>query len=101
MRRLLLSLGLFLISCPGMSVEGAQLRLALRGKVLDPSRSPLSGARITAVPDRGTSASTVTDGAGDFTLLLDSGHYTIKISAAGFVDVIQQVDVVSDATEPR
>jgi catecholate siderophore receptor len=80
----------------------ADLRFALHGKVLDPSRSPLPGARITAIPEHpGATASTISDGSGEFTLLLEADRYTIKISADSFVELLHRINVVGDTSDRR
>jgi catecholate siderophore receptor len=103
MRRLLLTiLASFLLLYSDVPAAAHQLRPALHGKVLDASRSPLPGVRITAVPEpSGLAASTVSDRAGEFTLLLEPGRYTIKISADGFIDLVHQIDVAGDSGERR
>ena len=103
MPRLLLTLFTsFLFLCSVAPAHAEQLRFALRGKVLDSSRSPLQGARVTATPDhQGTTASTDTDSSGNFAVLLDFDRYTIKISAPGFIDAVQQINAVGDAGERR
>jgi catecholate siderophore receptor len=103
MRRLLLTLLVsFLVPYPLPSAHADDVRFTLNGKVLDSSRSPLPGARVTAVPDhQGPTASTVSDSEGDFTLLLESDGYTVKISAAGFVELTYRVNAVGDPGERR
>ena len=62
-------------------------RVTIQGRVLDPMRMPIAGARVTAVPDsQGSSPSTLTDQRGEFTLAVDSGRYTIKVGAPGFLE---------------
>ena len=73
MRRLLLTLLVWFLFCPLRGAHADEVRFTLNGKVLDSSRSPLPGARVTAVPDhQGPTASTVSDSGGNFTLLLES-----------------------------
>ncbi len=92
----------FLLLNSAAPARAEQLRFTLRGRVLDPSRSPLPGARITATPDQqGETASTVSDQSGNFALLLDYDRYTVKISADGFVDIVQQLNAVGDAGDRR
>lgn len=102
MRRLLITLVASLLLPLSVSPVQAELRFALHGKVLDPSRSPLPGARITAVPEHpGATASTISDRSGEFTLLLEADRYTIKISADGFVEVLHRIDVAGDTSDRR
>src|ERR1700704_1386787 len=75
---------------PGLSgSEGS--RVTIQGRVLDPMRMPIAGARVAAVPDtQGSSPSTLTDQRGEFTLAVDSGRYTIKVGAPGFIEASQR-----------
>ncbi|PYR88826.1 MAG: TonB-dependent siderophore receptor [Acidobacteria bacterium] len=103
MRRLLvIFFASFLLAFPVATAHAGQLQSALHGKILDASRSPLPGARIMAVADHdGATASTISDRSGDFTLLLESDRYTIKISAEGFVEIVHRINLVGDSTERR
>lgn len=57
------------------------------GRVVDPVRAPIVGARITVVSEGGAaSTSAISDGRGEFTLVLDPGRHTISAVAAGFVE---------------
>src|SRR5262245_62395707 len=74
----------------------------LEGHVLDAMRAPIAGARVTAVPDTQTSASsTTTDQAGSFTLKLPRGGYTVTAVADGFVEQAFRVDERPDASGTR
>src|SRR4051794_18239032 len=73
--------------------------LQIRGRVLDPARAPIGGAKITALHD-GRSAVTVSDRAGEFSLALDSGAYTLTVSASGFRDASKTIDPTSGAGGP-
>jgi catecholate siderophore receptor len=78
---------------PGFTVEG---------RVLDAMRAPIAGARVTAVPDGQTSASsTTTDHAGSFTLKLPRGRYTVTAAADGFVEQSFLVDARADGAVSR
>lgn len=64
----------------------------LHGRVLDPARAPVAGARVTAVADGLTSgASVLSDQTGEFHLPLEPGEYTLRIAKDGFVEVSQTV----------
>src|SRR5262245_27512648 len=63
---------------------------SLRGRVLDPSRVPIAGAKVaTPAPD----PSTVSDARGEFALTLGPGSYTLTIAARGFRDASQTVTI--------
>jgi catecholate siderophore receptor len=58
----------------------------LRGRVLDPNRAGVAAVKITASRNGRPDASTLTDANGEFSLLLEPGEYTLKVSAEGFAD---------------
>src|SRR5262245_20128910 len=63
-----------------------------RGTVLDGTRAPIPGARVTATSDRGGQPlETLTNAQGSFTLALPPGQYSIRISATGFTAALQTV----------
>ena len=84
-------LGIAQANPPGLSGrEGSQV--TIQGRVLDPMRMPIADARVTAVPDsQGPGPSTFTDQRGEFTLAVDSGRYTIKVDAPGFLEASQSI----------
>jgi len=73
----------------------------LQGKVVDPARAPIAGARITAAAvGRASRPSTVSDEAGDFSLALEPGAYAVTVSAEGFEETSQTVKVTASGVEP-
>jgi len=77
-------------------------RISYRGKVLDSSRSPIVGAQVVASrTSHPPASSTVSDGNGDFSLLLEPGIYSLRIVAEGFVEHSQLVNLGTTATFPR
>lgn len=56
----------------------------IKGKVLDPNRAAVMGARIVAHAKNGSTNSTVTDQNGEFLLRLEAGEYTVTVTADGF-----------------
>src|SRR6266850_3415678 len=65
-----------------------------RGRIVDPMRAAVAGARISALPERGgTAAAIVSDETGGFALELDAGTYTLTVSSPGFVDMSRTVTV--------
>lgn len=73
----------------------------LRGKVLDPARAPIAGARITAVSDGNSVTSTTVSGPrGDFSIALPSNP-TVKIEADGFAVFTQSFAPAGAAIEPH
>ena len=68
---------------------------------MDPSRAPIAGARITVIPkDAVNELSVVSDTAGDFSLELPPGAYTVAIAAPGFELLTQTLDF-RDVRQPR
>ena len=81
-------------------VQAQPLQSSLRGKVLDPARAPIAGAQIVVVgDDRRAGTSTVTNQVGEFSLTLEPGSYTLKITAEGFQEISQTVFVKSAGSE--
>jgi catecholate siderophore receptor len=72
----------------------------LRGKVLDPNRAAVAGAQVTAIRKGLPSSSTVTNINGEFSLVLEAGEYTLKISAPGFADATQTIKSKPTNFEP-
>ena len=64
------------VPTPGFSVHG---------KILDPERASIVGARIT-VQGKHFNLTTVTDRNGDFSITLAPGEYAVKVNAEGFAE---------------
>ena len=79
---ILLSTGTMLCHAQGMNAQPK-----LRGKILDPNRAVVAGARVVAeAKGRPSGSSAVTDEGGEFTLTLEPGEYTLKVTAPGFAE---------------
>jgi catecholate siderophore receptor len=66
----------------------------LRGKVFDSSHSPVVGAQITVIrTSQNAGPSILSDEEGDFSISVEPGDYTLKISAAGFSDSSETVNL--------
>jgi catecholate siderophore receptor len=66
----------------------------LREKVLDSSRAPLVGAQITVIrTGQNAGPSIVSDGQGIFSISVEPGDYTLKISATGFSESSEVVEL--------
>jgi len=92
------------VAALALAVEAspAEARFTLQGKVLDSTRAPIAGAKVTATADAGSvRAYALTDVQGDFRLALPPGPYTIRIVAAGFLDEVQPVRASEDGAESR
>ena len=91
---------LFTIAAGQASAQPAPTPLT--GQVLDSSRAPVAGARVTAVPvAAGSRVTATTDSRGEFTVSLGTGAYTLTIAADGFLDLVQRVTAPQANAEPR
>jgi catecholate siderophore receptor len=68
---------------------------SLHGKILDPSNAAIVGAEITATPETNGNADVLvfSDQTGQFALALEPGKYVLKISAKGFLETCEVVDI--------
>ena len=67
---------------------------SFEGRVFDPSNGAVVGAQITATPERRTSSlSTVSDQTGKFSLELEPGKYIIRITAMGFLEASEAIEI--------
>jgi len=74
-------------------------RVSFQGRVLDPARAPIAGARVTAIAEGGAGSSAVSGQSGDFTLALSPNRYTVKIVADGFQELAQTLEMKTAASE--
>lgn len=91
----LLSLALLSFAMAANANAGETVVLAqLRGKVLDQNRAAVVGARVSAIRKGQSDSSTTTNQSGDFSLMLEPGEYTVQITADGFSDAFQLVNLL-------
>ena len=65
---------------------------SFRGKLLDPARSPIVGARIVAAnTTTAATFSAASNSNGEFSLMLPSGDYHFNIMADGFAEFAQAI----------
>lgn len=92
--RSLFLLVLFLISSifSPSQAEIVNARSSLRGRVLDQNRAAVPGAKVV-VEATGVSGtlSAITDQNGEFSLTLDPGEYTVRVTSDGFSNASQTV----------
>lgn len=69
------------------------------GKVLDPNGAAVPGAVITAQRQGRPESSTTSDGTGHFSIPLEPGNYTLKITKEGFADAEKYLDARSPDRE--
>ena len=84
------------------SPAAAQAPFSFHGKVLDTTGAPIAGARIsTSSAGNVTPDSAVTDQAGEFTLPLRAGRYTVTIESEGFAAATFAVTAAPGENESR
>jgi catecholate siderophore receptor len=72
----------------------------MRGRVLDPNRAAIAGARISTMRKGVLGSSAVSNVNGEFSLSLKPGEYTLNISADGFADATQVIRSKPSTFEP-
>lgn len=84
-----------------LSCAYAQLpRATLRGRILDPAGAPVVGARITVSREGLASViTTASDKAGEFSLALDPGDYTLQVRTQGFLEVSRTLTLKESGAE--
>jgi len=93
----LLSLILAVATLVGQ-VRAQDTKQPLTGVVVDPARAPIAGAKINAaLVGRGLGSSTLSDQAGQFSLALEPGTYTLTIVADGFEQTSRSLDLTTAA----
>jgi catecholate siderophore receptor len=90
--RIFCLLGLFLVLGVLSPLQADNTRSSLRGRVLDQNRAAIPGAKVV-VEASGISGrlSAVTDQNGEFSLMLEPGEYTVRVSVDGFSDASQTI----------
>ncbi len=104
MRRFLftaiLTLSCSLIASAGLAQDVPPF--SLHGIVLDATRAPIVGARVTAtVAGAKSGFSSTTDPRGEFSLVLPPGRYTIDVSADGFLDTAETLTASAGGSVSR
>src|SRR5678815_1038273 len=90
------SLGVFFFSAIVISSAFAQApskKLLLRGRILDTNRAVIANADIWASGEGHSPASTATNWAGEFSLALEPGEYSLRVMADGFAEANQKVSL--------
>ena len=84
------------------AAQAVPTQIAVQGRVVDPSKAPIVGAEITAIPaGQNTGPSVVTDQGGEFALTLAPGPYTLRISANGFREIAEAANFSNAASRHR
>lgn len=80
--------------------QAQSVHSSLHGKVLDSTRAPVAGARVTAAADGPTSGASVLSGPkGEFNLPLEPGNYTLSVAKDGFVEASQTLNLPQSGLE--
>ena len=88
--------GTILMEC----VSYGQVASPVLGKVMDPTHTPIAGAKVSVVPESGGAASVVSDGNGEFSFSLVPGIYKMNVSRDGFLDASSSVSLPFTANTP-
>src|SRR5271155_334522 len=98
-----LSLMFMVLCCASVLCFAQGDRGSVSGTVTDPTGSAIVGAKVTVTNvAMGTQNSTVTTGAGDYTIPeLPAGQYSVTVSAPGFTTLVRNGITVSVAEAAR
>src|SRR5262245_45177232 len=78
----------------------AQTGFQIHGRVLDPVRAPVAGARVTVAAEDGVdSLSAVSDARGEFIIALPPGRYAVTVAADGFVESTASLDATQTESD--
>lgn len=91
--RSLLLLGLLAILTIQALAQAPNDKLLLKGKVLDPNRAAIQGADVWIGKAGLPSSTAVTDRNGEFSVALVPGVYEVRISAEGFTETTETVNL--------
>jgi catecholate siderophore receptor len=84
------------------STDPSTSTFTLRGFVLDATRAPVAGARVSvAASSSRPSRSTLTDQHGEFAVSLPAGRYLVTVTGGGFGTVARQVEIPESDSVPR
>src|SRR5215213_2069234 len=99
LRSLLLLLGFSVILSINALAQAPNDTTVLRGKVLDPNRAAIQGADVWISKAGLPYSTTVTDRNGEFSVALAAGEYQVRISAEGFTETMETVNLQTN-TKP-
>jgi catecholate siderophore receptor len=84
------------------SMQDAPVHFSLAGTVLDVTRAPIAGARITVIPEGAQPPlEATTNERGEFALMLEPGRYTVKAVADGFLELSQRLTAAAGGRDSR
>src|SRR5229473_1721980 len=71
--------------CAAATIQAESNPMTLKGTVLDPTRMPVPGARITAsIGGSARGPATLSDQRGEFSLSIEPGKYSLSVAKEGF-----------------
>ena len=80
--------------------DPAAARFVVKGAVVDPTGAPIAGAQATALSSDQRTPPTAQSGAnGEFSLALVPGSYSIRVSAAGFLESVYEVTATAEGQD--
>ena len=75
---------------------GQSSQAELQGRILDPTQSAVVGAQVVVVRQSGeTAISILSDRNGMYSVSVEPGAYTLRVSAPGFQEIEQQITIAS------
>src|SRR5689334_18030174 len=75
-------------------------KVTLNGKVLDPNRAAIPGADVWISATGFPPSSAISDRNGEFSVTLDRGEYQLRVTAEGFSEFTQTVNLTRDSSQP-
>lgn len=91
---------ILLIALLAWSIKADSGQSSIRGRVLDPDGAVVPGATITVESKGRAVFSTTSNASGEFSLTLESGEYLLRVSANGFAEARQVVNLRPDTPGP-
>lgn len=89
-------LSLFVLVILSFPAQAGNGQSAVRGRILDPDGAVISGATVIAETTGRQVATTKTNDRGEFFITLPAGEYTLRVSADGFAETVQSVNLKPD-----
>ena len=88
---------LSLLIITSVSAQIPAKKTLLRVKIVDPNHAAIPAADIWISGGKLPSSSAVTDLNGEFSLMLEPGEYSVRVSAEGFSEVTERVDLLTNS----
>ncbi len=96
--RLLICLLILMLTAPTFAHAQIVGPSSIRGRVVDQNRAAVAGANVVAEADgRAARFTATTDQNGEFSLAVGPGDYTVRVSADGFSEAVESVNLSQTA----